>query len=76
MNETGGWTIWGKSRERIRRFSVALPSGVDAVAALKADNPDIEALTKHAMSVSPLDHLGMMQGDPRNGFPSTASKRL
>jgi hypothetical protein len=35
MSETGGWTIWGKCRERIRQFSVALPSDIEAIAVLK-----------------------------------------
>jgi hypothetical protein len=43
--------------------SVALPSDVDAVAALKAENPDIEVLAKHVMGIRRLDHLGMMHGD-------------
>jgi hypothetical protein len=76
MIETGGWTIWGKGRERIRQFSVALPSEVDALAALKAENPDIEVLTKHPMSLSTLNNLGMTHGDITEWVPLDCKQKI
>jgi len=69
MDEIGGWTIWCKSRERIRQFSVALPSEVDAVVALKAENPDLEVLTQHSMSCVTLNGLGMAYGEITEWIP-------
>ena len=76
MSETGGWTIWGKCRERIRQFSVALPSDVEAVAVLKAENPDIEVLSKHVMSANTLNGLGMTHGDITEWIPLDCKQKI
>jgi hypothetical protein len=76
MNETGGWTIWGKCRERIRQFSVALPSDVEAIAVLKAENPDMEVLAKHVMSVNTLNSLGMTHGDITEWVPLDCKQKI
>jgi len=76
MNETGGWTIWCKSRERIRQFSVALPSHVDAVAALEAENPDLQVLTKHSVSHSTLNDLGMAYSEITEWVPLDCKQKI
>jgi hypothetical protein len=76
MDETGGWTIWCKSRERIRQFSVALPSGIDAVAALRAENPDLAVLTKHSMNHVTLADLGMAYGDITEWIPLDCKQKV
>jgi len=76
MSATGGWTIWGKCRERIRQFSVALPSDVDAIAVLEAENPDIEVLAKHALSVNTLNSLGMTPGDITEWIPLDCKQKI
>ena len=45
MGPIGGWNIWGKSGERTRQFTVALASEHEAIAMLKAENPDIAVVS-------------------------------
>ena len=68
--------IWRKSRERMHRFSVALPSSVDAVVALKAENPDIGVVAKHSMSVTTLNDLGMTHGDITEWVPLDCKEKM
>jgi len=76
MSETGGWTICGKCRELIRQFSVALPSDLEAITGLKAENPDIEVLAKHALSVNTLNYLGMTHGDITEWIPLDCKQKV
>jgi hypothetical protein len=76
MSETGGWTIWGKCRERIRQFSVALPSDVEAIAVLKAENPDIEVLAKYVISINTLNCLGKTLGDITEWIPLDCKEKI
>ena len=76
MSETGGGTIWGKCRERIRQFSVALPSDVEAIALLQAENPDIVVLAKHAISFDTLNYLAMTHGDITEWVPLDCKEKI
>lgn len=76
MSETGGWTIWGKCQERIRQFSVALPSDIEAIALLKAENPDVVVLAKHVISINTLNYLGMTHGDITEWVPLGCKEKI
>ena len=76
MSETGGWTIWGRCRERIRQFSVALPSDVEAIALLKSENPDVVVLAKHAISFDTLSYFAMTHGDITEWVPLDCKEKI
>jgi hypothetical protein len=63
MGTIGGWNIWTKSGERIRQFTVALVAEVEAIARVKADNPDVEVYSRHPLDADTIARLGMAEGD-------------
>ena len=65
-----------QTRERMCRFSVALPSSVDAVVAPKAEHPDIEVVAKHMVSVTTLNDLGMTHGDITEWIPLACKEKI
>ena len=76
MDPIGGWNVWGKSGKRIRQFTIALASEHDAVAMLKAENPDIEVVSRHAVGLSMLERLGMGNRDITEWVPLDCKQRL
>jgi hypothetical protein len=63
MAPIAGWSIWTKSGERIRQFTVALVADVEAIARVKADNPDVELYSRHPLDADTIAQLGMAEGD-------------
>ena len=76
MDPIGRWNIWGKSGERIRQFTVALASEHEAIAMLKAENPDIAVVSWHAVGLSVLDKIGMADCDITEWVPLDGKQRL
>lgn len=62
MDATAGWSIWGRSGERMRKFVVATPDEETAIRILKSTNPDLEMVSRHSMSASTIKFLGMSSG--------------
>jgi hypothetical protein len=63
VGPVGGWNIREKSGK------VALASEQEHMAMLKAKNPDVELLSRHAISISMLEKLGMTEGDITERVP-------
>jgi hypothetical protein len=64
MGPIGGWNIWTRSGDRIRQFTAAVAAQVEAIALMKAENPDIEAvLSRHPVDVGTIAQLGMPSGE-------------
>jgi hypothetical protein len=76
MGSTGGWSIWGKSGERIRQFTVAIASGPKAVEILKVQNPDLEVLSRHIVGGKVLTTLRMTEGDITEWVPLDCKEKL
>jgi hypothetical protein len=75
MCRIGGWNIWTKSGDRIRQFTAAA-SEPEAIAALRAENPDIEVLSRHAVAMSTIAVLGKTVGDIAEWVPLDCQEEL
>jgi hypothetical protein len=76
MGPIGGWSVWTKSGERIRQFTVALSAEVEAVARVKADNPDIEVHSRHPLAADIIAQLGLTGGDITEWVPLDCKEKL
>ena len=73
---TGGWSIWARTGERIRQFTVAMASESQAVAALRSENPDIEVLARHSVDTTIIAQLGMADGEILEWLPLDCKEQL
>lgn len=69
MGSARGWQVWCRTGTRIRQFTVAIAAETTALASLKADNPDVEIVSRHAVAVDTLDQLGMADGETIEWVP-------
>jgi hypothetical protein len=77
MGSIGGWSIWTKSGDRIRQFTAAVVAEVEAIARVKAENPDVEeVLSQHPIDVGTIAQLGMPSGDITEWVPLDCKQRL
>lgn len=76
MKPIGGWNIWGKSGDRIRQFTIARVSEHEAIAMLKAENPDIEVVSQHTVDMSVIEKLGMANYDITEWIPLDCKQTL
>jgi hypothetical protein len=76
MGKTSGWNIWGKSGTRIRQFTVAIASEPKAIEILKAENPDLEVLSRHVVGGNVLTTLRMTEGDITEWVPLDCKDKL
>jgi hypothetical protein len=51
MARVRGWTVWAKSGERLRQFTVAESSEGEALATFQQAHPDLEVVSRQAPSV-------------------------
>ncbi|MFY9955230.1 hypothetical protein [Bradyrhizobium sp.] len=77
MGPIGGWSIWTKSGDRIRQFTAAVVAEVEAIARVKAENPDVEeVLSRHPVDVGTIARLGMPSGDITEWVPLDCKQKL
>ncbi|MDB5688077.1 MAG: hypothetical protein JWR77_2666 [Rhizorhabdus sp.] len=58
MARIRGWTVWAKSGERLRQFTVAETSEGEALATFKQAHPDLEVVSRQAMSLELMHCFG------------------
>lgn len=77
MGSIGGWNIWTKGGDRVRQFTAAVVDEVEAVALVKAENPDVEeVLSRHPVDVGTIALLGMPSGDITEWVPLDCKQKL
>ena len=76
MDRIGGWNVWTKSGTRIRQFTVVVAAEKVALAALKADNPDLELFSCHPVNEDTIRQLGMTDGDITEWVPLDCKEKL
>jgi hypothetical protein len=62
MARIRGWTVWAKSGERLRQFTVAESSEGEALAAFQQAHPDLEVVSRQAMSLELMHCFGAKAG--------------
>jgi hypothetical protein len=77
MASIGGWNVWTRSGDRIRQFTVAMGAETEAVALVKAENPDVEeVLSRHPVDIGTIAQLRMPSGDITEWVPLDCKQRL
>jgi hypothetical protein len=77
MASIGGWNVWTRSGDRIRQFTVVVVPLDEALALVKAENPDVEeVLSQNPVDVSWISRLGMPSGDITEWVPLDCKQRL
>ena len=76
MGPIGGWNIWTTGGERIRQFTVALSSEIEAVARVKADNPDVVVQSRRPLAADIIAQLGLTGGDITEWVPLDCKEKL
>ena len=77
MGSIGGWNIWTKRGDKVRQFTAAVVDEVEAVALVKAENPDVEeVLSRHPVDVGTIALLGMPSGDITEWVPLDCKQKL
>jgi hypothetical protein len=69
VGSAGGWQVWCRTGTRIRQFTVAIATEATALASLRADNPDVEIILRHAVAVDTVEQLGMADGETVEWVP-------
>lgn len=62
MGKTAGWSIWGKTGDKVRQFTASKAVEADAISLLKATHPKVEVLSRHSMDASTIKFLKMAEG--------------
>ncbi len=77
MRSTGGWNVWTRSGDRIRQFTIVGVSLAEALALVRAENPDVEeVLSQNPIDVGTIAQLGMPSGDITEWVPLDCKQRL
>jgi hypothetical protein len=76
MTRIGGWTVWAKSGGRLRQFTVAEPSEDGALATFKQAHPDLEVVSRHAMSLELMHWFGAKAGSVTEWMPIDPKQRI
>jgi hypothetical protein len=58
MARVRGWTVWAKSSERLRQFTVAESSEGEALATFQQAHQDLEVVSRQAMSLELMHCFG------------------
>jgi hypothetical protein len=77
MGTIGGWNVWTRSGDRIRQFTVVVVPLAEALALVKAENPNVEeVLSQNPVDVSTIAQLRMPSGDITEWVPLDCKQRL
>jgi hypothetical protein len=76
MARVRGWTVWAKSGERLRQFTVAESSEGEALATFQQAHPDLEVVSRQAMSLELMHCFGAKAGSVTEWKRSDPKQRI